>query len=146
MSYLERFTASERVPEALTENQKLALEDAQMQSYQDVPTRLEMAIALFTRNATSEAQSNVHARSIRIPSIENLTIEALAKYSGLSVNKVIVQLLEVALDEVFTGMDSKQRAELFAIRGQMMKDLIPAGATYPAYPEFGGEPSTKGEI
>ena len=143
MSYFE-------IP-GLTPEQKAAITaeaiaNAQLESYESPPTRLEMAIALFTRTATSDAEGNVHARSVRIPTIENLTIEALAKYSGLSVNKVIVNLLEVALDEVFTGMNEKQRSELFSIRGQMMKDLIPAGATYPAYPELGGVPATKGEI
>jgi hypothetical protein len=145
MSYLQRFTASDLVPEGLTEDQKLALEDAQMDSYQDMPTRLEMAISLFTRTATSDGQANLHARSVRIPSIENITIDALAKYSGLSANKVIVQLLEVALDEVFQGFTDKQRGEVFAIRGQMMKDMIPAGSTS-GIPEFGGESSAEGEI
>lgn len=136
----------------LTEEQKAQviadahLKSHQLESYDNPPTRLEMAVGLFTRTATSDASGNVHARSVRIPSIENLTIEALAKYSGLSVNKVIVQLLEVALDEVFSAFTEQQRAELFAIRGKMMKDLIPADATYPAFPELGGEPSTQGEI
>ncbi len=141
MSYFEtpRLTPAQ-------EAQATDLTPYQQQSYDEAPTRLEMAISLFTRTATSDAQGNVHARSVRIPSIENLTIEALAKYSGLSVNKVIVQLLEVALDEVFSGLNDKQRGELFAIRGQMMKELIPAGSTYPAFPELGGEPATQGEI
>jgi len=144
MSYFE-------IP-GLTEEQKAQviadahLKSHQLESYDNPPTRLEMAVGLFTRSATSDAQGNVHARSVRIPSIENVTIEALAKYSGLSVNKVIVQLLEVALDEVFSAFSDKQRAELFAIRGQMLKDMIPAGSTYPAFPELGGEPAAKGEI
>ena len=115
----------------------------QLQSYDDMPTRLEMAVALFTRTATSEAMGSVHARSVRIPSIENVTIEALAQYSGLSVNKVIVQLLEVALDEVFQAMTEEQRAQVFAKRGALMKEMCDKDG-YPVFP--GAEAPQAGDI
>lgn len=115
----------------------------QLQSYDEAPTRLEMAVALFTRTATSEALGSVHARSVRIPSIENVTIEALAQYSGLSVNKVIVQLLEVALDEVFQAMGADQRAQVFAKRGALMKEMCDKDG-YPVFP--GAEPAQEGDI
>jgi hypothetical protein len=116
--------------------------DAQMQSYDEMPTRLEMAISLFTKTGTSEAMGSVNAISVRIPSIEYVTIEALAQYSGLSRNKVIVQLLEVALDEVFQGLKPEQRAEVFKIRG----DLLMKNMDADGYPNLGGETSKEGEI
>lgn len=113
-----------------------------MQSYDEMPSRLEMAISLFTKTGTSEAMGSVQPISVRIPSIEFVTIEALAEYSGLSKNKVIVQLLEVALDEVFQGLKDEQRAEIFQIRGKlMMKNMRPDG-----YPDFGTETAKEGEI
>lgn len=92
-------------------------------SYDEMPTRLEMAIQLFTRQGSSEASGGVHARSVRIPTIENVTIEALAQYSGLSVNKVICQLLEVALEEVFQGLKDDQREEVIEIRSKLLRTL-----------------------
>jgi hypothetical protein len=141
MSYIETFKAV--APELTNEEKSQILQEHQLDSYDDMPTRLEMAVALFTRNATSDAQGSVHARSVRIPSIENLTIDALAKYSGLSANKVICQLLEVALDEVFQGFTAEQRQAVFEIRGQMMKALP---KDKDGYVELGGEGASKGEI
>lgn len=137
MSYLERFTASP------TENDKPLPEGVCLESYNEMPTRLEMAVGLFTKTATSDATGSVHARSIRIPSIENITIDALAKYSGLSANKVIVELLQVALDEVFQGMSEEHRRAIFKIRGQMLMELVKDDS---GMPDLGGEASKQGEI
>lgn len=106
---------------------------ATLDSYDELPSRLEMAIALFTRTATSEMHGGVHARSVRIPTIEHVTIDALAEFSGLSSNKVIVQLLQVALDEVAQGMTGEQRAELFAIRSKHFGKKVDKDG----YPDFG---------
>lgn len=116
---------------------------ATLDTYDEMPTRLEMAISLFTRTGSSEAHGGVHARSVRIPTIEHVTIDALAEYSGLSANKVIVQLLEVALDEVTRGMTGEQCAELFAIRSKYFcKNVDKDG-----YPDFGEvEQAKDGEI
>jgi hypothetical protein len=137
MSYLDTLS--------LTDEQKAAATPASptyIDSYNEMPTRLEMAIGMFTRTATSDAQGSVHARSVRIPTIENLTIDALAKYSGLSANKVICQLLEVALDEVFQGFTDEQRQEVFDIRRQMLKALPQKDG----FPVLGGDDAAKGEI
>jgi hypothetical protein len=134
-------TAYIPVPASILEQFKAS--GAQLDSYTDQPTRLEMAISLFTRTGTSEFSGSVHARSIRIPSTENVTIDALAKYSGLSANKVICQLLEVALDEVFQGFSEDQRAQVFAIRGDMMKAVADKEG-YPVFP--GAENAVEGEV
>ena len=99
------------------------VEEGLLQSYDEAPSRLDMAIGLFTRQATSDLVGSVHARSVRIPTIENATIEALAQFSGLSVNKVICSLLEVALDEVFQGLKDEPRAEIFRIRSAVLQRL-----------------------
>jgi hypothetical protein len=129
---------------SLTDEQKAAAVAAPTytESYDEMPTRLEMAVALFTRTASSDAQGSVHARSVRIPTIENLTIDALAKYSGLSANKVICQLLEVALDEVFQGFTDEQRQAVFDIRRELLKGLPQKNG----FPDLGGDAAGKGEI
>jgi hypothetical protein len=92
-------------------------------SYDDPPSRLEMAVAMFTNTATSESVGSVHPRSVRIPSMENYTIEALAQYSGMSVNKVIIQLLQVALEEVFKSMSEADRAPIEQLRGKLFAEF-----------------------
>lgn len=126
MSYIERFSTPD-LPV----------------SYDEQPTRLDMAVSLFTRKGTSEGVGSVHARSIRIPTIENVTIEALAQYSGLSVNKVICQLLEVALEEVFIALPDEQRDEVISTRSAILKASMDKDG-YPVFP--GAETSKEGEI
>lgn len=137
MSYINRFTASP------TQNDQALPESAMLDSYDEMPTRLEMAIGMFTKTAISEATGTVHARSVRLPSIIHMTVEALSKYSGMSANKVIVQLLDVALDEVFQGMPSEHRAAIFQIRGEMLRALVKDDS---GIPDLGGQISTQGEI
>jgi hypothetical protein len=133
-SVIQKMIDSGQLPEPVS--------PAQMQSYDEMPSRLEMAIALFTKTGTSDGMGSVNAISVRIPSIEYVTIEALAQFSGLSRNKVIVQLLEVALDEVFQGFTAEQRAEVFKLRGDIMRKNMDEDG----YPNFGGETAKEGEI
>lgn len=113
-------------------------------SYSEPPSRLEMAVALFSKQATSEAVGSVHSVSVRVPTIEYYSIEALAKHSGLSRNKVIVQLLEVALDEVWQGMNEDNRQAVATIRSQMLGGVL--NTTDDEYFMPGAEASKKGEI
>jgi hypothetical protein len=115
--------------------------DSLNNSYDEAPTRLDMAVSLFTRNGTSDAVGSVHARSIRIPTIENVTIEALAQHSGLSVNKVIVQLLEVALEVVFQEMTEEHREQVFVKRSELIALISKDDGSI-----SGSEQSNEGEI
>lgn len=89
-------------------------------SYDELPTRLEIATALLTNKATSESMGAVRPYSIRVPLIEDATIKALHVYSGLSQNKVIVELLKVALDSVFQEMSEEDREQIFKLRGNIL--------------------------
>jgi len=106
-------------------------------SYTEMPSKLDMALALFQRTGTSEGVGSVHALSVRIPTIEYASIEALAKHSGLSRNKVIVELLGVALDEVWQGLNEDDRHDLVRVRSDVLETLLRA-------PEF--DQAGKGDI
>lgn len=96
-------------------------------TYDEIPTRLDMAVSLFSRRGTSEGVGSVHARSVRIPTIENATIEAIAQHSGHSVNKVICELLAVALDEVTRSLPQEDWEEISAIRSKLITSLVEQG-------------------
>lgn len=96
------------------------------QFYDEPPTALEHAINMFERNGSSETIGSVHAMSIRLESVQYSTIEALARFSGMSRNKVISTLLGVALDEVWQGMDEKNRAGVQAIRSLLLSEIFSA--------------------
>ena len=109
-------------------------------SYDETPTRLDMAVALFSKRGHSEGMGSVHARSVRIPTIENATIEAIAQYSGHSVNKVICELLAVALDEVSGSLSDEDWSEVKKIRSAILTDMIDKGLLNNA------DQAVKGEI
>jgi hypothetical protein len=111
--------------------------EAYQQSYSEMPTKLEMAISLFQKLGTSEGIGSVHPISVRIPTIEYSSIQAMSKHAGLSVNKVIVELLQVGLDEVWQGLNDENRRNLVAIRAELLRKLVEPGVA---------EGSTKGEI
>lgn len=111
--------------------------EAYQQSYSEMPTKLEMAISLFQKLGTSEGIGSVHPISVRIPTIEYSSIQAMSKHAGLSVNKVIVELLQVGLDEVWQGLNDENRRNLVAIRADLLRRLVEPGVA---------EGSTKGEI
>jgi len=98
--------------------------DYVMDSYDQMPTRLEMVTALLTKRATSETIGAVRAYSIRIPLLQDATIKALHVNSGLSQNKVIVHLLDVALDEVFQEMSVDEREAVFKLRALYLQDSV----------------------
>jgi len=93
-------------------------------SYDENPSRLDMAVSLFTNNSSSDAVGPVRAYSIRVPLLEDATIKALHVYSGQTQNKVIVQLLQVALDEVFQAMDESDRESIFKLRAGFLGDTV----------------------
>ena len=93
-------------------------------SYDEMPSRLEMAVDLFTNKATSDTIGAVRAYSIRVPLVEDATIKALHVYSGQTQNKVIVLLLQLALDEVFQTMPEADRDSIFKLRAGFLGESV----------------------
>ena len=73
------------------------------------PTKLEMAVGLFSHTATSETAGAVRSTSLRIPISEFAHIEAIAQHSGVSRNKVICTLLDLALPEILSNLPKTDR-------------------------------------
>lgn len=88
------------------------------------PTKLEMFLAEIQKTATSEAVGSVHSVTVRLPSVEFATIEALCRTSGLARNKVIVNLIQVALDEMWQGVDPEMRDVIAGLQGIVLRDLV----------------------
>lgn len=91
------------------------------------PTKLEMFLAEIQKTGTSESVGSVHSVTVRLPSIEFATIEALCRTSGLARNKVIVNLIQVALDEMWQGVDPEMRDVISGLQGIVLRDLVMDG-------------------
>lgn len=88
------------------------------------PTKLEMFLAEIQKTGTSESVGSVHSVTVRLPSVEFATIEALCRTSGLARNKVIVNLIQVALDEMWRGVDPEMRDVVAGLQGIVLRDLV----------------------
>lgn len=104
--------------------------------YTEPPTALDVALSAFQRTTITESVGTVHPFSVRIPTIEFATLEALSRFSGVSRNKTLVMLLAVGMSEVFQGMDSDSLEGVYAMRREVFGTLKVANL----------ETSTEGEI
>ena len=105
--------------------------------YDEPPSKLEVLVALVSKNATSDNIGSVHAISVRVPSIAFTTIQAVAQHSGMSMNKTIVALLDVALDQLWDGLDQEDCNQISTIRSALLGQIIAAGSV---------DQASKGEI
>ena len=96
----------------------------------DEPTKLDMLIAQIQKTGTSETAGSVHALSVRLPTFVYGSVEALSKYSGMSRNKMIVQLLEVAMEEVFSNLPQGDLEQVCDLRSQCILELIDSTDTH----------------
>jgi len=87
-------------------------------------TRLDLLLALLQKTGTSEGVGSVHPISVRVPTVEFATIHALSKHSGLSVNKVVIQLLSVSLHEVWNGLTEENRKLVAELRAAELRRLL----------------------
>lgn len=95
--------------------------------YPDDITKLDMVLALIQKTGKSEAYTPVHAISVRIPTFDYANIEAMAQHSGLSRNKIICQLLDLALTEVWGGLDEENAQIINELRMRIYTEMVGPG-------------------
>jgi hypothetical protein len=93
-------------------------------SYQS-PTPLRILVSQLQKNGSrSDKTTSVHALSLRIPTYDYATIEAIAQHSGVSRNKIVGQLIELALTEVFAALDNETSSALNDLRHQIYAKML----------------------
>lgn len=93
-------------------------------SYPDEITKLDLVLALLQKTGKSEGHTAVHALSVRIPTFDYANIEAMAQHSGLSRNKIVCQLLDLALSEVWKGLDEENGKAINDLRMKIYMDMV----------------------
>lgn len=97
--------------------------------YDEPPTKLEMLIAQVSKTATSEGIGSVHPISVRVPTIPFSTIQAVSQHSGMSMNKVIIALLDVGLDELWRGLDQEECDAIQTLRSEILQRVLQGSTT-----------------
>lgn len=106
--------------------------------YDEPPTKLESLVGQLAKTMTAETIGSVHAISVRVPTIPYTTIQALSHHSGLSMNKLIVSLIDVALDEVWQQLSEEDQQRISELRSGYIKNvLVDAQLKMPAQAEKG---------
>jgi len=95
--------------------------------YDEAPTKMEVLVGLVSKSAKSDAAGSVHPISVRIPTIPFTTIQAISKHSGMSMNKVIVTLLDAALDELWSQLDQDDQDNIARLRSDFIQSFMAAG-------------------
>lgn len=95
-----------------------------MQEQQYEPTKLEMAVGLFSHTATSEVSGAVRSTSLRIPITEFAQIEAIAQHSGVSRNKVICTLIDLALPEILANLPKSDRKSIDRFTSKNLQAMV----------------------
>jgi len=94
--------------------------------YDEPPTKLELLVDLVGKTGTSETIGSVHPLSVRIPTIPYTTIQAISYHSGMSMNKTICQLLDVALDELWQQLPEEDRNRIAELRSGYVSNIMAA--------------------
>lgn len=89
--------------------------------------RLEATISLFSKTATIQEIGMNVSTSVRIPAVAHATCKALSQHSAQSMNRVLVELLEVGLELVLEGMPDGDRDEVLKLRAPILHELIKSG-------------------
>lgn len=90
------------------------------------PDELEQAVMLLAKSATMNEAGSAHGFSVRMPTIVYATVKAMAEHSGLSVNRVVVQILRVGIDAVGQALPGADAHAIADIRARMIRDLVEA--------------------
>lgn len=92
----------------------------------DEISKLDFFLSEVQKQGKSEAMGVVHTVSVRFPTHVLSTIDALARASGMSRNKVIVQLVDVGVDEMWRGVDPEFRDIVASLQVRVAGELLGA--------------------
>lgn len=89
----------------------------------DEPTKLEMFVSELEKTAISDGRGAVKSVTVRLPLVDFATIEALSRAGGMPRNKVIVKLVESAIQEMWTELSPDMHEVVTGLQGQILQDL-----------------------
>lgn len=87
-------------------------------------TRLDHVLGMLEKRADSEYTGAMHAISVRLPIVTAATIDAFAKHSGHSKNKIVVELLELAIEEVTAQISDKDGSRITSLRSKILREML----------------------
>lgn len=87
-------------------------------------TRLDHVLGMLEKRASTEFHGAMHPISVRLPIITAATIDAFAKHSGHSKNRIIIELLELAIEEVTSQIGDEDGENITRLRARILGDMV----------------------
>lgn len=87
-------------------------------------TRLDHVVGMIEKRANTENIGAMQSISVRLPIVAAATVEAFAKHSGRSKNKVLIELLELAIEEVTAALSDKDCLSVLDLRSKILFEMV----------------------
>lgn len=88
------------------------------------PSNLDILVGMVRKTADEQASGWLQSVTIRMPMTLACFLEALAKHSGHSRNKIMVKALEASLDAVLEQLPEEERAEIHQICADLVGERL----------------------
>jgi hypothetical protein len=89
-----------------------------------IPSKLEMFVSEIQKTGKSSFSGAVNAMTVRVPTCDFARIEALTSHSGMPRNTVICNLLEIALDQVFSELNLENSRAVNSLSSEISNKLL----------------------
>lgn len=99
-------------------------------------TRLDHVLGILEKRASSEFHGAMHPISVRLPIVTAATVDAFAKHSGHSKNRILIELLELAIEEVTSQISDEDGACISKLRSKILQDLVGTAEHPNQLPQF----------
>jgi len=90
---------------------------------QDDVTKLDMLVSMLSNTGKSGFRGYVHATTARLPTHQMAWLQAFAQHSGMSLNKTIVEVLEVGIDQALVNLPKKDFRAISKASGEFAVKL-----------------------
>lgn len=84
----------------------------------------DILVALVSKAGVKEVIGNLHPVSLRMPTVEFCTVEAIAKHSGQSRNRIINQMISVSISWLQSELDTSDLNAIGSIRSAILQQFM----------------------
>lgn len=96
-------------------------------------SKTDVLVSLLSNTGKSEFRGGVYPITARLPLHQMSVIRAMSKHSGMSVNKTIMELLDVAIDVAYRALPKKDAKAIHSIQSEIASEMLAAGHPEQAY-------------
>lgn len=87
-------------------------------------TSLDVFVGMVSRHADAEHVGAIQPVTVRMPLEMGCTVDAISQFSGQSRNRILIQALEVAIDQLYSSLPEADLKHINAIRGELFRKRL----------------------